>query len=758
MKIIKMNTKYLWTIILFVLFTNLFAQTNQQEIRLLDLETATPIAKAEYTYGTQTGITDIEGTIRFSFKKNLSMTISHINYGAWVLDKNEIEQALNEKVIYRASKSMNLYPVTIISLRPQSTQPESSLKIEYQERMQHDAAQILNQLPEFNSIRKGGNYGFDPVFRGFKYDQLNVVLNGAQSATAACPNRMDPPTSQMAPNMIDRIEVLKGPYALRYGTGFGATLNFIPVKLRFTDHNDVYGRLSSGFESNGDIVRGETQIGFSGKHHDVSVFASWSQGNDYTAGNGQTVPSDFQRGSLGTNLGFNLSSNQKLRISAIYNSARDSDFPALAMDLRTDDTWLFNARHDILFNNENLESWNTTVYGSFVDHLMDNLLKPLDPRMLNAETAATTYNFGGRTEGVWRFEKAKMYAGADARVEGAEGTRVREFLMGPNAGSTFLDNAWQDARITKIGAFAEYQLKGKTLDYVFSGRLELNQAKINDAEDEFTAVHTDTSISQLNPSFSVGLLKEFSSNLKTSLWLGRAQRSGGLTERFINFFPVGIDPFEMLGDPELDPEVNNQIDLTFQWSPARDRTVLNLDIFGAYLQNFISSIIDPDLNPRLPMSPGVRRFINIDEVIKTGFEFTWSQQLFAGLYHQLGIAYTYAQDIERDEPLPEIAPLDFRYILSGSYLKHKLTPEISFRYVADQNRISNEFGETATPSFVLLDAKVGFQISESLMINVGVNNLFDKNYYEHLNRSVRGTNDPIFAPGRNIFANINFNF
>ncbi|MEZ5022434.1 MAG: TonB-dependent receptor plug domain-containing protein [Chitinophagales bacterium] len=67
----------------------------------------------------------------------------------------------------------------------------------------------------------------DPVLRGFKYDQLNIVMDGVQSATAACPNSRIPPTSQMAPNMLDRIEILKGPHALRYGSGFGGTINFI---------------------------------------------------------------------------------------------------------------------------------------------------------------------------------------------------------------------------------------------------------------------------------------------------------------------------------------------------------------------------------------------------------------------------------------------------------------------------------------------------------------------------------------------------
>ncbi|WP_299363586.1 TonB-dependent receptor [Winogradskyella sp.] len=752
-----MKIKYILVIVLCALFTHLFAQTQQEEIRLLDLETAMPIVQATFEYGEQNGISDENGTIRFDFIENATLTISHMSYGSWLLYGNDLKIAIQNKVFYRNKETVNLYPVTIIGVKQQSSQPESRLNIEHQDRMEHDGAQLLNQLPAFNSIRKGGNYGFDPVFRGFKYDQLNIVFNGAQSATAACPNRMDPPTSQMAPNMIDRIEVLKGPYALRYGSGFGATINFVPTNLRFTIENDVYGRLSTGYESNGDIVRGESQIGFSGKKHDISFFGSWSQGNDYTSGNDETVQADFQRGSFGTNMGFKITSRQQLRISALYNRARDADFPALPMDLREDDTWMFNVRHDIQFNRAKLQSWNTTVFGSFVDHLMNNLLKPLDPRTLNAETAAKTFNYGGRTEGVWRFTKGTLYAGADLRIEGAEGTRLRAFLMGPNAGNTFEDNAWQDGRISKTGVFTEYQLNGSTFDYIFSGRLELNNAKVNDASGEFTQIYSDSRVTQVNPSFSVGILKDFGTTVKTGFWLGRAQRSGGLTERFINFFPVGQDPFEMLGNPDLNPEVNNQVDVTLQWTPYK-KTKVNIDVFVSYLQDYISSVINPNFDPRLPSSPGVRQFINIDEVFKTGFEISWSQKLFAGLQHQLGIAYTYGQDMERDEPLPEIAPLDLRYVLSGSYFKNKLSPEIAFRYVAEQSRISNEFGETVTPSFTLLDINIGYEISDKLSINAGVNNLFDENYYEHLNRSVRGTNDPIFAPGRNVFANLNLTF
>ncbi len=724
-------------------------------IKLLDKDNAMPIVGATFEYGQQNGTTDENGNFQFAYNEGGTLYLSHINYGKWVLDNDAVLKMIREKVLYQQSITVNLYPVTVIALRP-NEKPADKVKLDYQEQLAHDGASVLNQNPALNSIRKGGNYGFDPVFRGFKYDQLNIVLNGAQGATAACPNRMDPPTSQMAPNMLDRIEVLKGPHALRYGTGFGATINFIPTKLRFTQEDALYGRVSSGYEGNGTVLRNEGKLGFSGENHDIALFGSWSQGNDYTSGNGQEVAADFNRGSFGTNLGFNISDDHQLRLSVIYNIARDADFPALPMDLRTDDTWLFNARHDVTFDNRSLSSWNTTVFASFVDHLMDNLLKPLDPRMLNAETNATTYNYGGRTEGIWDFEKSNLFAGADFRREGAEGTRVREFLMGPNAGRTFEDNAWQDGFITKSSVFAEYHFKPKNIQFVFSTRLEVNSANTNDPAEEFAQVNGDAQITQFNPSFSLGATTTIGKDLVMGLWLGRAQRSAGLTERFINYFPVGQDPFELLGNPQLDPEVNNQLDLSFQWTGTHSN--LGVDLFAGYLQDFISSFIDPELSPRLPNSPGVRKFVNIEDAFKTGIEINWKQQLLVGLQHQVGMAYTYAQDLERDEPLPEIAPLDFRYVLIGDYFDGKLKPELTFRHVLRQSRISTEFGETETPSFSLLNVQMAYQLTKAARLTAGVNNIFDENYYEHLNRSVRGNNIPIFAPGRNAFASLNFVF
>jgi iron complex outermembrane receptor protein len=750
----KMNFHHIFFLLLFFSGSSLTAQSTLS-IKLLDIDDNMPIVGATFEYGNQQGISDQEGRISFHLLSQESMFITHISYGSWEWTEEELSTIAAQQVFYCKNTALHLYPVTIVGLRP-NQQPASNVHIDYQDRMEHDGAVILNQLPAFNSIRKSGNYGFDPVFRGYKYEQLNIVLNGAQSATAACPNRMDPPTSQMAPNMMGRVEVLKGPHALRFGTGFGATINFVPEPFHFSAAPALHGRFSSAYESNGNIFRGEGQLGFSGSKYDLSLFGAWAQGDDYQSGDGQSVQADFLRGSFGSNLGIKLTNKQQLRLSAMYNKARDVDFPALPMDLIEDDTWMFSARHDLRIDANHLQSWNTTLYASFVDHRMSNELKILDPRMLDAETPAQTQNYGARTESVWQFANNRLFAGADFRVEGAEGSRTRSFLLGPNEGKVFEDNAWQEGQITKSALFAEYHIKAASLNYVFSGRMELNQATVSDPSPEFTREYPETTTTQVNPSVSIGLLKAMGESYSLGLWLGRAQRSGGLAERFINYFPIGQDPYEMLGNPDIKPEVNNQLDINF--SKKAGKLQFSINLFASYLQDNISSVIDSSFSPRLPMSPGVRQFINIDEAFKTGFEASLTQSLPLGLQQQIGIAYTYAQDLERAEPLPETPPMDIRYTLSGRFFEERLKPELAFRYVLEQSRISQEFGESATPAFALLDLQLAYDITEKIKINTGVRNVLDENYYEHLNRAVRGANAPIYAPGRNFFVNLSVSF
>ena len=423
------------------------------------------------------------------------------------------------------------------------------------------------------------------------------------------------------------------------------------------------------------------------------------------------------------------------------------------MDLRTDDTWMASVKHTRSFTGRTLSQWTNAIYFTRVDHLMDNLLR--EPWMMDAATPAITQNWGFRSEGEWKFDQGKLFAGIDFKEEAADGTRTREITMGPMKGKIFYDNLWQDSQIRKTGLFANYLLPLGGTVISASGRLEVNQAVANNPAEEFAQLHNQVENTQLNPGFSIGAQRDLGKAFSLGIWAARVRRSGSLLERYINSLAVGLDPWELVGDPQIKPETNNELDLVLGYS--REKIYLELTLFGSYMTDYISSV-KTDLKPRLATSPGVRQFVNVDEAVKTGFELNFKQQLSAHLSQTLGVAYTYGKDLILDAPLPEIAPLDLRYGMRGHFLQGKLQSGINLRHVLAQERVSEAFGEGQTPGFTLLDLDASYPIGKMLLIKGGVQNLLGETYYEHLSRPIGTNRTPMYAPGRNYFVMVSFKF
>ena len=131
--------------------------------------------------------------------------------------------------------------------------------------------------------------------------------------------------------------------------------------------------------------------------------------------------------------------------------------------------------------------------------------------------------------------------------------------------------------------------------------------------------------------------------------------------------------------------------------------------------------------------------------------FPGNQKITSSIYHKVNIAYTYGKNIDFNQPLPEVPPLDIRYALGASFFRNKFHPEIMIRHALKQNRISNNYGESKTPAFTIADIKASYDFSDKIRLIGGVRNLFDEAYYEHLNRSVKGSNKAIYAPGRSFY-------
>ncbi len=737
-----------------VVFGNAVLYAQEKAIQIIDKNTLQPIADMHFYYGEKSGYSNREGKIVIGYSGELRLQVSHILYGNLVFDELQTKEFIENGVITLTKTGNFLLPVTIISVHP-SAGEKSNLDLQIQEKLEHDAGRLLEQIPGIATIRKSGSYGFDPVLRSFKYDQLNLVIDGVQTASAACPNRMDPASSQIPVNMVSQVEVMKGPYSLRYGNVLGGTINFKTAVPQFSEQLKPVGRLGTSYESNGNIFRTESVGGFTSKTADVKVFASYSTGSDYTDGDGMAVPANFNRLNWGGKLGFKLGENQNIGLLVSNNSAQDVDFPSLTMDLRDDNTWLFNTSHALFFSSKNLSSINTALFLTKVDHLMDNQDKVINPRTVNASSDASTVNYGGRSELRFDFKNNRLFTGIDYRFESADGTRTRNMLMGPMAGKTLTDNIWQDAQIQRGGIFGEFHLGTSGLEAVVSARLDYNSASANNPDPAFSALYESMESNWLNPSVSMGGTKTLGDKILLGLWLGSSQRSPGIAERYINFFPIGIDPYEMVGNPQLKPETNNQADVIFQFETKT--TQLRVNLFASLLRNYISSEIDPDLKPRLSTSPGVRKFVNIDKAQISGFEFGWKQQISSFLNHDFNVVYTKGVNQSLDEPLPEILPLELTYRLIGSLLKNRIQPEIFFRQALKQDKVSVSYSETESPAFSIVDLKCSWLPAKVITVSAGVENLFDTAYFEHLARKTPDKR-PIYSPGRSFYATLTFNF
>lgn len=586
--------------------------------------------------------------------------------------------------------------------------------------LNHDAGKFLNSIPEISGIKKAGNYATDPVLRGFKYEQLNVVIDGAMNAINACPSRMDPAASQVNMNIVQEAEIFKGPYHFRHGSALGGTINFITVEPKFTDKTSLGGRVSLGYESNGNILRNELFTNLSSKKAVWNLFGSYQKGDRYKDGNGNEVRSAFLRYNIGTKgmLKWNDRNFTSLQIST--NQGRDVEFAALNMDLLYDKTWMAQARHLAKFTNGFFNQLDFNSYYSAVNHSMGTQ----DLKMVS-DVKSNTY--GGRAELKKIWNDNILYTGADYKHEEAKNIRfLMPATMKPREGSS-----WQNSEIDQIGWFAEFQKVMGATKITASARLDYNLSNAKEPAKLFSTLYGDMSSKNFNHSLSLGYNNHLNANNQISVWLGRAQRSASLTERYINLFTVGNDAYEMLGNPTLKPETNNQADVVYTFQ--NENIFFQADAFYALMQDYISGVVRKDIKPYGMMSPGVRQYQNIDSAMKTGIEGRFNWRFLPKFLTEMAVAYTYAEDTKTKKPLPEIYPLDIRWKLEADFTPVIL--DINYRFSGRQNRVSEEFGEMKTPDFSVVNLTGKYEVFPRAYFTAEVSNLFNRAYAEHLNRA-----------------------
>lgn len=726
--------------------------------------------------------TNHEGHFRFPNLRpgNYTLMVTHLGC---VSQSKAFSLAEDEKKYFEIRLEPDVQFIEGIEITEQAFNSEpyvkEQIKQEQIEKMPaRDLGDFLRQEPNVNGVRKGGG-NIDPVIRGLKFGQLNVQANTGQKIEGGCPNRMDPASSHIDVNDISRIEILKGPYALRYGPNFGAVLNLITEKARPFNTWKIRAKAIKGWESNWNGTKEHVTI-LGGNQH---VFFALSGNNqdygNYKDGNGKEVKSEFRKYNFSAEAGFRFLAHHEIRMAYKNSQGRDVRFPALPMDERKDNTQLFSATYH--YNNPEalLKTIDAKIYDSEVHHEMDNKWRPFSDTVVAVSTI-DAINRGGRADFGFGRGDAQLHLGLDYEDISKDGQRVKNLIIQPGL-PVKTEDLWSNASIQNLGFFAEYRLQQNPfLDWIFAGRLDMNQA----ASDPMILKNmmggemyrNDTVDSDFtNVSVSAGMSYQVTTELSVDFALGRGVRNPDMVERFIILLPVGYDNYDYLGNPALKPENNHQADLTLKWVCDRSGS-FRLNGFYSWITDYITGIKVPpsQVMPQSKGVLGVKQFQNIDDAFMYGFEFVWISPSrfdwganFSAAYtagrNPEAIRYVYdngevvGQETVKNDPLPEIPPFEFNLRLDYKFLAGDLVPQIHVRAVAPQNRISLAYDEKKTPGFTTLGFNLDYRVNDLLQLAGGVSNIFDKAYYEHLNRRIIGSQAALYEPGRSFYLNVILN-
>lgn len=638
-----------------------------------------------------------------------------------------------------------------------------------------DPGEILRKTPNVSAIRKGGT-NLDPVVRGFKYSQVNVQLNGGQKIEGGCPNRMDPAIAHIDAADISMMEVIKGPFALKYGPNFGGVINIKTNPLRSSEMFRVKIKALLGYESNWNGVKQHLNVNGGNKDLFFALSGNYTKYGDYTAGNGDVIRSHFKKYNYSARVGLVPSRGHKASLSLDESFGRNIMFPALPMDERTDDTQLLSFDYSIDKIGNSIEDVTLKLYNSSVRHEMDNKERPFSDTVV-AVSIIDANNMGYRFAGNMKLARGRLILGTDHETIRKDGTRTKTKILEPTM-PVFEEDLWNEALIRNYGVFAEFSRKFSRTSIVFSLRMDLNQATSNDLllkkMENVVYKDDDTDSRYTNWSASAGGTYDFTGELSASISLGRGARSPDMVERFIILLPVGYDRYDYLGNPQLKPEVNHEADFMIEYNSNRVGYI-GFTGFFSYVNEYITGMYIPPsvAKPQTAGVLGVKQFENIPKAYLWGWELSYHSPVINNWSAGFSIARTCGINPEADEyvfengnlieikkvkndPLPEIPPLEARLNLDYIFFKGNLVPGVNIRMVARQDRPSAAYNEKETPGFVVAGASLLWKFNEYLTVSGGIENIFDKAYYEHLNRRIIGSIDNLYEPGRLFYINLIF--
>ncbi|WP_180160202.1 TonB-dependent copper receptor [Acinetobacter sp. YH12054] len=616
-----------------------------------------------------------------------------------------------------------------------------------------DGADYLKSIVGFSAVKSGAGTNGDVTFRGMFGSRIKILTDGTENL-GACPSRMDSPTSYISPESYDRISVIKGPQTVQYAnTGSAATVLFERKPEQFDADKNYRGQVSVMIGSYGRLDHNvEAAVG--DEHKYVRLNASRSVADSYQDGDGNTVPSDWERWNTDLALGWTPNEDTWVELTggkadgeALYagRSMDGSQFARESLGLRVE-------KKNVT---EVIKKIEAQVNYSFNDHVMDNFsLREFQPSgMMNMPMASNVARrtLNARMAVTHEWDKIDFVTGID--------TQNNEHSIRKGMRNSYKDKAREsDMKFQSYGGFGEVSYQLSDNNKLVSG-LRLDQVQVKDERAASKASGYNTELNETLPSAFIRFENKHPEhdNGKTYIGLGYVERMPDYWELFSPKSGNGHNnTFN-----HIDTEKTLQLDMGYQ----HEHSALNswVSAYAGLVRDYILTSYKSGSGMMKGMEAHSR---NVDATI-AGAEAGIGYQFSDHIQADVSAMYAWGKNTTDGKPLPQISPLEARINLR--YIQDNYTLGAFWRVVDGQNRISAHQGNIVgydlkeSAGFGTLSLNGTYHIDEGVDVSVGVDNLLNKTYTEHLNKlgdagTGLATDQQFNNIGRNYWARISMKF
>ena len=577
-----------------------------------------------------------------------------------------------------------------------------------------DGAAYLQSIVGFNQIKNGGANG-DVTFRGMFGSRIKILTDGTENL-GACPSRMDNPASYVSPESYDKITVVKGPQTVQYAhTGSAATVIFEREPEQLTSAKPYRGQASVMLGSYGRLDQNvEAAVGDETKY--ARLNANRSIADSYQDGAGNTVPSDWEKWNADLALGWTPNEDTWVELKG-GKSDGEAVYAGRPMDgskFARESLGLHVEKKNI---SEVIKKVEAQVDYSYNDHVMDNFslrkFNPADGMSMPMASNVARRTLNARVAMTQDWGKLQLISGIDSQKN--EHTKRSGSLMSPYQNKARVG----DMDFESYGAFGE-------LSYAFNDQHKLvTGARVDQAKIDNLA--TDTERKETLPSGFVRIESELAEHVKTYAGLGYVERVPDYWELFSTKYHQSTGTTFA----NLENEKTAQFDAGYQYEQGAFKSWAS--VYAGLIQDYILVAYTPTGS----MGRLEAKSRNIDATI-AGAEAGVAYQLTDQIQADISAMYAWGENTTDHTALPQIAPLEGRFNLR--YVQEKYNLGLLWRVVAAQDRTSYREGNIIgydledSKGFGTLSLNGTYNIQKDLDLSVGIDNVLNKNYAEHLNK------------------------